>query len=58
MNCHDRNIMEQWFYMKFTDTLSDIRREEYGYYKYFVHNFVTSFFTEEKVNRKKVLDYQ
>ena len=52
-----QKIMEQWFHMKFKDDLSDIRREEYGYYKYYVHNFVTSFFLKEKVEGKRILDF-
>lgn len=52
-----QRIMEEWFHMKFNDDLSDIRREEHGYYKYYVHNFVTSFFSKDKVAGKKILDF-
>ncbi len=48
--------MEPWFRMKFYDDLSDIRPESSAYYKHYVHNFVTQFFSEEKVSGKKVLD--
>jgi SAM-dependent methyltransferase len=49
--------MKQWFQMKFYDDLSDIRPEKYGYYKHYVHNFVTSFFTEGVVSGKRILDF-
>ncbi len=48
--------MTDWFRWKFNDDLSDIRRENYGYYKHYVHHFVTSFFTEEKLAGKTILD--
>lgn len=49
--------MEGWFRTKFYDDLSDIRRESQGYYKHYVHNFVTNFFSKEKVAGKRVLDF-
>lgn len=53
----EQKIMEQWYDMKFCNNLSDIRKEVYGYYKYYVHNFVTSFFSKNKVDGKKILDF-
>jgi SAM-dependent methyltransferase len=50
-------IMEKWFNKKFYDDVSDIRPESRGYYKYCVHNFVTHFFTQEKITGKKILDF-
>ena len=52
-----RGIMEKWFKMKFYDDVSDIRPESRTYYKYCVENFVTQFFTKEKISRKKILDF-
>jgi SAM-dependent methyltransferase len=49
--------MKQWFQMKFYDDVSDIRAEKQGYYKHYVHHFVTSFFTEEKIAGKRILDF-
>lgn len=50
-------IMEEWFKKKFYDDVSDIRPESRGYYKYCVHNFVTHFFSKEKITGKKILDF-
>jgi len=50
-------IMEKWFKTKFFDDVSDIRPENRSYYKYCVHNFVTHFFTQEKIAGKKILDF-
>jgi SAM-dependent methyltransferase len=50
-------IMEKWFKTKFYDDVSDIRPESRSYYKYCVHNFVTHFFTQEKIAGKKILDF-
>lgn len=50
-------IMEKWFKMKFYDDVSDIRPESRAYYKYCVENFVTQFFTREKVAGKRVFDF-
>jgi uncharacterized protein len=52
-----QNTMEQWFHMKYHDDLSDIRPEAQGYYKHYVHNFVTSFFTQDRVAGRKILDF-
>jgi SAM-dependent methyltransferase len=52
-----QGIMEKWFRMKFYDDVSDIRPESRAYYKYCVENFVTQFFTKEKVAGKKVFDF-
>ncbi len=49
--------MQQWFQMKFYDDLSDIRSEKHGYYKHYVHDFITSFFTNERVSGKRILDF-
>ena len=49
--------MKQWFQMKFYDDLSDIRPENHAYYKHYVHNFVTSFFTKDRVSGKRILDF-
>lgn len=48
--------MEPWLRMKFYDDLSDIRPEKYAYYKHYVHNFVTHFFSAKKIIGKKILD--
>jgi len=50
-------IMEKWFKTKFYDDVSDIRPESRSYYKYCVHNFVTHFFSREKIAGKKILDF-
>ena len=52
-----QGIMEKWFKMKFYDDVSDIRPESRAYYKYCVENFVTQFFTKEKVAGNGVLDF-
>lgn len=52
-----QGIMEKWFKMKFYDDVSDIRPESRAYYKYCVENFVTQFFTKEKVAGKRVFDF-
>jgi SAM-dependent methyltransferase len=52
-----QGIMEKWFKMKFYDDVSDIRPESRAYYKYCVENFVTEFFTKEKVAGKWVFDF-
>jgi SAM-dependent methyltransferase len=52
-----QGIMEKWFKMKFYDDVSDIRPESRAYYKYCVENFVTQFFTKEKVAGKWVFDF-
>ena len=52
-----QGIMEKWFKMKFYDDVSDIRPESRAYYKYCVENFVTQFFTKEKVAAKRVFDF-
>ncbi len=49
--------MEKWFKKKFFDDVSDIRPESRNYYKYCVHNFVTQFFSKEKIAGKKILDF-
>lgn len=49
--------MKQWFQMKYYDDLSDIRWEVRDYYKHYVHTFVLSFFTEDKVAGKRILDF-
>ena len=49
--------MKQWFQMKFYDDLSDIRPEQHDYYKHYVHNFVASFFTEDRVSGRRILDF-
>ncbi len=51
------DTMKRWLEMKYLDDLSDIRPEQYGYYKYYVHHFVDTFFTREKINGKKLLDF-
>jgi SAM-dependent methyltransferase len=43
--------------MKFYDDVSNIRPESRAYYKYCVENFVTQFFTKEKVAEKRVIDF-
>jgi SAM-dependent methyltransferase len=48
--------MEHWFRMKFYDDLSNIQPENRIYYKHFVHNFVTHFFSGKKLIGKKILD--
>ena len=48
-----QGIMEKWFKKKFYDDVSDIRPESRAYYKYCVENFVTQFFTKEKIAGKK-----
>ena len=50
-------IMETWFKKKFNSDLSDIRPENRNYYKHCVHNFVTNFFSEERITGKKILDF-
>ena len=52
-----QDSMHNWFRMKFFDDLSDIRPEVRGYYKHYVHNFVTTFFSKDKVAGKKILDF-
>jgi SAM-dependent methyltransferase len=52
-----QGTMEKWFKMKFYDDVSNIRPESRAYYKYCVENFVTQFFTKEKVAGKWVLDF-
>jgi SAM-dependent methyltransferase len=52
-----QGIMEKWFKMKFYEDVSDIRPESRAYYKYCVENFVTQFFTKEKVAGKWVFDF-
>jgi hypothetical protein len=52
-----QGIMEKWFKMKFYDDVSDIRPESRAYYKYCVENFVTQFFTKEKISGKKILRF-
>ena len=52
-----QGTMEKWFKMKFYDDVSDIRPESRAYYKYCVENFVTQFFTGEKISGKKILDF-
>ena len=52
-----QGIMEKWFKMKFYEDVSDIRPESRAYYKYCVENFVTQFFTKEKVAGKRVFDF-
>ncbi len=51
------DTMKRWLEMKYLDDLSDIRPEQYGYYKYYVHHFIETFFTKEKINGKRVLDF-
>lgn len=53
----NQDIMRHWFEKKFYANLSDIRTENHGYYKHYVHNFVTHFFSEEKIVGKKILDF-
>ena len=48
---------KQWLQMKFNDDLSDIRREEYGYYKYYVEKFISSYFSKQRVIGKNILDF-
>ena len=50
-------IMEKWFKKKFCDDLSDIRPESRNYYKYCVNNFVTNFFSKDRISGKKILDF-
>ncbi len=50
-------IMENWFEKKFYDDVSDIRPKNRVYYKHYVHNFVTHFFSKEYVAGKKILDF-
>ncbi len=50
-------IMEKWFKKKFFDDVSDIRPESRNYYKHCVHNFVTQFFSKEKIAGKRILDF-
>ena len=52
-----QGTMEKWFKMKFYDDVSDIRPESRAYYKYCVENFVTQFFTKEKISGKTILDF-
>ena len=52
-----QGTMEKWFKMKFYDDVSDIRPESRVYYKYCVENFVTQFFTKEKISGKTILDF-
>jgi SAM-dependent methyltransferase len=52
-----QGVMEKWFKMKFYDDVSDIKPESRAYYKYCVENFVTQFFTKEKVAGKRILDF-
>jgi SAM-dependent methyltransferase len=52
-----KDLMEEWFYLKYNDDLSDIRRESYAYYKYYVYNFIMDFFSKDKVEKKKLLDF-
>jgi SAM-dependent methyltransferase len=49
--------MKQWFQKKFYDDLSDIRKENQGYYKHYVHHFFTHFFDKKKVAGKRILDF-
>ncbi len=56
-NDDQQGIMEKWFKNKFYDDVSDIRPESRAYYKYCVQNFVTQFFTREKISGKKILDF-
>jgi ubiquinone/menaquinone biosynthesis C-methylase UbiE len=56
-NDDQQGIMEKWFKNKFYDDVSDIRPESRVYYKYCVQNFVTQFFTREKISGKKILDF-
>lgn len=51
------DTMRRWLEMKYLEDLSDIRPEQYGYYKYYVHHFVDTFFTTERINGKKILDF-
>lgn len=51
------DTMKRWLEMKYLDDLSDIRPEQYGYYKYYVHHFVDTFFSKEKINGKRILDF-
>ncbi len=50
-------IMQKWFKKKFYDDVSDIRPESRNYYKHCVNNFVTQFFSKEKIAGKKILDF-
>ena len=50
-------IMEKWFKKKFYDDLSDIRPDSRNYYKYCVQNFITNFFSKERIAGKKILDF-
>ena len=50
-------IMETWFKKKFNDDLSDIRPENRNYYKHCVQNFVITFFSEDRIAGKKILDF-
>jgi SAM-dependent methyltransferase len=52
-----KSTMQQWFQTKFYEDLSDIRRENQGYYKHYVHHFVTNFFDKQKITGKRVLDF-
>jgi len=52
-----QGIMERWFKKKFYNDVSDIRPESRAYYKYCVEDFVTQFFTKEKIAGKKILDF-
>lgn len=52
-----QGIMEKWFKKKFYDDVSDIRPESRTYYKYCVENFVTQFFTKEKIAGKRIFDF-
>lgn len=54
---HQQRIMEKWFKKKFYEDLSDIRPENRNYYKHCVQNFVTKFFSKEKIAGKKILDF-
>ncbi len=51
------DIMRHWFRMKFHNDLSDFRLESRGYYKHYVHHFVSRFLSEEKITGKKILDF-
>jgi len=51
------DIAKSWFRMKFYEDLSDLRPEKSAYYKYYVHEFVSQYFSRERVIGKKVLDF-
>lgn len=51
------DITQEWFRMKFLDDLSDLRTENGGYYKHYVHHFVSRFLSKERIAGKRILDF-